>query len=199
MTSFPLQASTWRVPLSDLSQACRILAHHLDMHEGDSRRVQWDLQPRVIRYYTTLGLLDRAHEKRGKFMYYGARHLFQLLSIKKLQGMGLSLAQIQARLLGSSDQEMADFLQIPAGWLELVQEHHLTPAPVLPPEPPSQRNQDFWMRPGQLPPEASQPAYPCETVQRFRLANGVEVTIPQHVWDGAEASQWFQWLAQAPA
>lgn len=194
MSHFQLSASRWRVNLSDLSQACRVLAQRLNLDDGDSRRVQWDLQPRVIRYYTTLGLLDRAAEKRGKSMYYGARHLFQLLAIKKLQGMGLSLAQIQPKLLGASDEEMANFLEMPEGWLEIVQEHSFAPAALPPQKEEDERDRDFWMQPGPLP---SQPA-PAETVYRFRLTGGVEVLIPQAAWEEHNSEHWQQWLSQAP-
>lgn len=184
-----VSTSPWRVTLGDLSQACRILAHHLDLQDSDNRRVQWDLQPRVIRYYTTLGLLDRACEKRGKSMYYGSRHLFQLLSIKKLQSQGLSLAEIQPKLLGASELEMTEFLEMPEGWLEVVQEHQMAaPLPPLAEE----REEDFWLHPSPLPGPES------ESLQRYRLADGVEVLIPQSVLEGERGRAWFEWLQQAP-
>lgn len=195
MSSFQLSTSQWRVPLGDLSQACRLLAHHLDLQDSENRRVQWDLQPRVIRYYTTLGLLDRASEKRGKSMYYGARHLFQLLSIKKLQSQGLSLAEVQSKLLGASDREMADFLEMPEGWLEIVQEHQFAqPLPIDDQE--HEREQDFWLHPAPKP--ESPGGLQAETVHRFRLPDGVEVLIPQDTWEQCDAQVWQQWLSQAP-
>ena len=58
---------------------------------------------RTIRYYTTLGLLDRAAEMRGRTAFYGGRHLLQLVAIKRLQAQGLSLAQVQRQLAGAPD------------------------------------------------------------------------------------------------
>jgi DNA-binding transcriptional MerR regulator len=58
---------------------------------------------RTTRYYTTLGLLDRPIEMRGRAALYGPRHLLQLVAIKKLQARGLSLAQVQERLAGATD------------------------------------------------------------------------------------------------
>jgi len=58
---------------------------------------------RTIRYYTTLGLLDRPAEMRGRTAYYGRRHLQQLVAIKRLQAEGLSLREIQSRLLAIDD------------------------------------------------------------------------------------------------
>src|SRR3954471_22764140 len=61
---------------------------------------------RTIRYYTTLGLLDRPAEMRGRTALYGRRHLLQLVAIKRLQANGMSLAEIQARVLGLSDSAL---------------------------------------------------------------------------------------------
>lgn len=60
---------------------------------------------RTIRYYTTLGLLDRptidARQAR-----YGRRHVLQLLAVKALQAGSMPLAEIQARLYGRSEAEL---------------------------------------------------------------------------------------------
>src|SRR5687767_4733914 len=53
---------------------------------------------RSIRYYTTLGLLDRPAAMRGRTALYGRRHLAQVVAIKRLQAVGKALAEIQ-RLL----------------------------------------------------------------------------------------------------
>jgi DNA-binding transcriptional MerR regulator len=58
---------------------------------------------RTIRYYTTLGLLDRPAEMRGRTALYGQRHLLQLVAIKRLQARGLSLAAVQLRVVGLSN------------------------------------------------------------------------------------------------
>jgi DNA-binding transcriptional MerR regulator len=51
---------------------------------------------RTIRYYVTLGLLDRPSAMRGRTALYGPRHVAQVIAIKRLQTMGRSLAEIQA-------------------------------------------------------------------------------------------------------
>jgi len=51
---------------------------------------------RTIRYYITLGLLDRPSAMRGRTALYGPRHVAQVIAIKRLQTMGRSLAEIQA-------------------------------------------------------------------------------------------------------
>src|SRR3954467_4068024 len=60
---------------------------------------------RTVRYYTTLGLLDRP-KIEGRQGHYGERHLLQLLAIKALQAVDLPLAEIQQRLYARSDAEL---------------------------------------------------------------------------------------------
>jgi len=50
---------------------------------------------RTIRYYATLGLLDRPVATRGRTALYDRRHLAQVVAIKRLQAIGRSLAEIQ--------------------------------------------------------------------------------------------------------
>jgi len=50
---------------------------------------------RTIRYYGTIGLLDRPLAMRGRTALYGRRHLAQVVAIKRLQTTGRSLAEIQ--------------------------------------------------------------------------------------------------------
>jgi DNA-binding transcriptional MerR regulator len=69
---------------------------------------------RTIRYYTTLGLIDRAVWWRGRTAMYTRRHLLQLVAIKRLQADGLSLTEIQARLLGLTDTALEKVAQLPA-------------------------------------------------------------------------------------
>lgn len=61
---------------------------------------------RSIRYYTTLGLLDRPH-LHGRTALYGPRHLAQLIAIKRLQADGKSLAEIQQLLPTLDDAALA--------------------------------------------------------------------------------------------
>jgi DNA-binding transcriptional MerR regulator len=82
---------------------------------------------RTIRYYTTLGLLDRPAEMRGRTALYGQRHLLQLVAIKRLQARGLSLAAVQERVVGLSNAALGRLA-----------------AAVLPPEKESSRAESFW-------------------------------------------------------
>jgi DNA-binding transcriptional MerR regulator len=62
---------------------------------------------RTLRYYTTLGLLDRPLEVRDRQARYGERHILQALAIKALQSAGHSLAVIQVALAGLDERELA--------------------------------------------------------------------------------------------
>ncbi|HKD96954.1 MAG TPA: MerR family transcriptional regulator [Micromonosporaceae bacterium] len=78
-----------------------------------NRRVTEVPDVRAIRYYTTLGLLDRPAEMRGRTALYGPRHLWQLVAIKRLQADGRSLAEIQQELTGAPDAALRRLAAIP--------------------------------------------------------------------------------------
>ncbi len=73
---------------------------------------------RGIRFYQTLGLLDRPLRYDGRRAVYGYTHLLQVLAIKQLQREGYTLQLIQAALPARSrtDLELAltDWLAGPA-------------------------------------------------------------------------------------
>jgi len=72
----------------------------------ESGRIRAVPDERAIRYYTTLGLLDRP-ALRGRTALYGPRQLAQLVAIKRLQAGGKSLAEIQHELPGLDDAALA--------------------------------------------------------------------------------------------
>lgn len=89
------------------------LALSVDYEGSASGRVRDIPDPRTIRYYTTLGLVDRPAEMRGRTALYRQRHLMQLVAIKRLQARGLTLVQIQERLLGITDAALAKMAKLP--------------------------------------------------------------------------------------
>ena len=67
---------------------------------------------RTVRYYGTLGLVDRPGivEREAR---YGQRHLLQLVAVKRLQAEGRSLAEIQTELAGATDEALAAVARVP--------------------------------------------------------------------------------------
>ena len=51
---------------------------------------------RTVRYYGTIGLLDKPAAMRGRTALYARKHLAQVVAIKRMQSLGKSLAEIQA-------------------------------------------------------------------------------------------------------
>jgi len=124
------------VRLEELAQWGQQLMDRLGWHEGDSKRVTWTPTPRLLRYYTTLGILDRAAHFQGRTAFYTGKHLLQVLAIKHLQLGGNRLEDIQQLLLGKSEENLAEMLGLAL--------------PLPQPEVPSQataplaRRPDFW-------------------------------------------------------
>jgi len=85
--------------LEDLVAAASKLLTHLDLHQDDGRIAQVP-DARGIRYYQTVGVLDRPLRYDGRHAIYGFRHLLQLLAVKRLQQEGHPLHLIQQSLAG---------------------------------------------------------------------------------------------------
>lgn len=76
-------------------------------------RAQARPNERMLRYYATLGLLDRPSAWRARTALYGLRHLRQIVAVKRLQERGLALVTIQERLLGIEDDALATLAPLP--------------------------------------------------------------------------------------
>ncbi len=80
-----------------------------------SARVRAVPDRRAIRWYTTIGLIDRPVAHRGRTALYGPRHLLQLVAVKRLQARGLPLVAIQQELAGATDTQLARVARLPGG------------------------------------------------------------------------------------
>ena len=87
----------------------------VDYHGQASGRVRAVPDRRAIRWYTTIGLIDRPVAHRGRTALYGPRHLLQLVAVKRLQARGLPLVSIQQELAGATDTQLAGVAHLPAG------------------------------------------------------------------------------------
>jgi DNA-binding transcriptional MerR regulator len=102
-------------PLWGLDELCAqaALALAVDYEGQDSGRVRDLPDARTVRFYATLGLVDRP-TLHGRKALYGWRHLLQVVAIKRLQARGLALAEVQARLVGQTDAALAEVARMPA-------------------------------------------------------------------------------------
>lgn len=85
-------ADTWT--LQELVDECATRIRALPAPTNGQVRAVPD--ERTIRYYATLGLLDRPAAMRGRTALYTARHLAQVVAIKRMQILGRTLSEIQA-------------------------------------------------------------------------------------------------------
>jgi DNA-binding transcriptional MerR regulator len=105
---------------------------------------------RAIRWYSTIGLIDRPLGMRGRTALYGPRHLQQLVAIKRMQAEGRSLAQIQADFTWLTPEGLSDVSRVP---------DHLLTGHGPPPDEPGPRRHRFWAdRPTDDRPTADPPA-----------------------------------------
>jgi DNA-binding transcriptional MerR regulator len=137
-----------------------------------SRRISDVPTLRNVRYYTTLGLLDRPAALRGRTAFYSLRHLMQLVSIKRLQAEGLSLTEIQNRLLGLSDSKLAKIAQLPTADWESVSEPVPTRSSAAP------RRAKFWAaEPTETSSAVMREAARVKTWQSLELSEDVRLLI----------------------
>lgn len=85
--------------LDDLVDVAGRLLRQLDVRSDDGR-VTAVPDDRGVRYYQTLGLVDKPLRYDGRRAIYGYRHLLQLLAVKQLQQEGNPLHLIQQTLAG---------------------------------------------------------------------------------------------------
>jgi DNA-binding transcriptional MerR regulator len=90
-----------------IAELAERVAAAIDGVRAPNGRVTVRPDERMIRWYATIGLVDRPHGFRGRTALYGRRHLLQLAAIKRRQAEGRSLAEIQAELAGATDDALA--------------------------------------------------------------------------------------------
>jgi DNA-binding transcriptional MerR regulator len=112
-------------------QVAELLAENYEgQHNGRVRELP---NGRTIRWYTTIGLVDRPLSMRGRTALYGRRHLLQLAAVKKLQAAGRTLAEIQELLVGATDGQLARLADLP-------------PVDITWPQAKIALNGDFWKK-----------------------------------------------------
>ncbi|XVQ10436.1 MerR family transcriptional regulator [Spirillospora sp. CA-255316] len=85
---------------------------------GESVRVNGRVRDmpneRLIRWYTTIGLVDPPLGRRGRTALYGTRHLLQIVAVKRRQAAGRTIAEIQVELAGATDRRLGEIARLPA-------------------------------------------------------------------------------------
>jgi DNA-binding transcriptional MerR regulator len=122
---------------------------------------------RTIRYYTTLGLLDRPAAMRGRTALYGPRHLLQLIAIKVLQARGLSLAAVQERVVGLSNASLRRLTAPEAAATEVDAAPQSVASGL--------RAESFWRV--QPESESVQATEECPSVQEVPLESGLVLSL----------------------
>jgi len=157
--------------LADLTD--RVAAALAVGYDGQrSGRVRDVPDQRAIRWYTTLGLVDRPAAMRGRTALYGRRHLLQLVAVKRLQAEGRSLAEIQVELAAAGDERLERIARLPAmAPAASGGEAAAQPRPSVPPRaafaaapaepaPPAADRARFWAASAASPEAAAGPVVP---------------------------------------
>ncbi len=95
-----METSLWTLTELAAEVATQLARNYEAADNGQVRAIP---DERGIRYYTTLGLLDRPAAMRGRTALYGPRHLAQVVAIKRMQASGRSLAEIKPLLATIDD------------------------------------------------------------------------------------------------
>jgi DNA-binding transcriptional MerR regulator len=89
---------------------------------GDSAQVNGRIRDlpneRLIRWYTTIGLVDPPAGRRGRTALYGPRHLLQLIAVKRRQAAGRSIAEIQFELAAATNATLERIAALPPGAMD---------------------------------------------------------------------------------
>lgn len=126
MTEDPLRP--WREQELDLPGLVEAAATLLSRCAAPAdERVSARPDERTVRYYQTLGLVDKPSRYEGRVARYQLRHLLQVVGVKLLQGHGLGLNQVQTALAGATNAELE---------AALLQQLGLSPVLRPPPAPP---------------------------------------------------------------
>lgn len=78
--------------------------------ERSHTRVREEVTPRLVRHYTTLGMLDEPL-KEGRYAVYTYRHLLQILVVRRLLAEGFGASAIDKLATAKNNAELEALLQ----------------------------------------------------------------------------------------
>lgn len=162
--------------------------------QSSGNRGQEPVNPRLVRYYTTQGWLDKPL-KQGREARYTYRHLLQLLVLRRLLAEGYSASSIGSLIGGQADQALEDILQ---GGVQLTveaanpalaflaqirdgqgpakgQRRESSPSD----QSPKRSARPAFQAPLASPAPATPPASPPQTWARLEILDGLELHVRQ--------------------
>ena len=186
-------------PIGDLRTLAARALQVGDYTPAASARVRAVPDTRTIRYYTTLGLIDRPAEMRGRTAFYTDRHVLQLVAIKRLQGQNMTLSDIQSDLIGVGAGKLGRIASLPDGfWKDADrylsrppeqpqrseqrqgpgnQTDEIAAGPKRSPSSSNERQADFWAQPAETPIENDNGTPSLTRCLRVTLQPGVNLSI----------------------
>ena len=172
-----------RFPIDDLRTLVARALQAGSYSPAESKRIRAVPDTRTIRYYTTLGLIDRPAEMRGRTAFYEPRHVMQIVAIKRLQAANQTLSDVQSRLVGITKNQLTKLADLPDGFWESA-DRYLARKPKTPSPPVAHETfahetyaqdadepREFWSELAELP-DAAPPANAVqETPTRFAVSS----------------------------
>jgi DNA-binding transcriptional MerR regulator len=169
-------------PIEELRRLAAVALDLSDYEPAESGRVRAIPDVRTIRYYTTIGLIDRPAEMQGRTAFYGLRHVEQVVAIKRLQARGLTLSDIQHELVGLTAGKLSRLADLPDGFEKLsgkitsiaMANQERAPSRMPEPEP------EFWKRmpqPARGNPSTTMNSIAVTRVLRIQLDGNTSIEI----------------------
>jgi DNA-binding transcriptional MerR regulator len=88
--------------------ANQLLPQYLPENKKNNK-VKEEINPRLIRHYTTLKLIDEPH-RQNRYAFYNYRHLLQLLLVRRLLSEGIGASAINDLLTSKTNEELKSLL-----------------------------------------------------------------------------------------
>lgn len=149
-------------------------------------RVREEVTPRLVRHYTTLRMLDEP-AKEGREARYRARHLLQLLVVRRLMSEGYGASALGELARQKSNPELLGLLQGGAtltltpgnpalSYLSELRKEYRVPSAAIPPPASAPKQSEA---PAPAPPMAAQRWYRQEIVPGFELHISEDFRYPK--------------------
>ena len=108
MPTLPLP-DVWEGNIEELVVTANALLPGYLPLKPDSSRTREEINVRLVRHYTTQGLLDEPL-RVGREARYSQRHLLQLLALRSLMSDGLTAQALQGTLTNRDDRQLRELL-----------------------------------------------------------------------------------------